>query len=153
MMAKSAKQPPQRVSPDRVLSPDEPEPARKLSGRVLSSAQFWALMEQWKVPDAVALDLIQFPGKPGKSGKRPRFRFTTKQGRLTSYMAEIDVVIAAAGRDPAWLHRKSRSAAFSGKTPIDHMIDQGETGMADVLRELNRAALRSALAGQARKLP
>lgn len=105
------------------------------------------------MPDAVALELIQFPGKIGKSDKRPRFRFTTKQGRLTSYIAEIDAALATTERDPAWLHRKSRSAPFSGKTPLHHMVQQGEAGMADVLRELNRGALRAALVGRGRKTP
>jgi hypothetical protein len=46
-------------------------------------------MERWKVSDAEALDLITFPGKPGKSGNRPRFRFITKQARLVSYLLEV----------------------------------------------------------------
>jgi hypothetical protein len=29
-------------------------------GRVLSSRQFWDLMERWRVPDAIALELIEF---------------------------------------------------------------------------------------------
>jgi hypothetical protein len=33
------------------------------------------------------LELIKFPGKLGKEGKRPRFRFTTQQQRITSYLA------------------------------------------------------------------
>jgi hypothetical protein len=149
-VARPAKQPGKASKPDRTLPPAEAEPPPKLPGRALSSAQFWALMERWKVPDAVALELIQFPGKIGNSGKRPRFRFTTKQGRLTSYMAEIDAALAVTERDPAWLHRKSRSAPFSGKTPIDHMVEQGEAGMTDVLRELNGGALKAALSGRFR---
>ena len=47
-------------------------------GRVLSSRQFWDLMERWRIPDATALELIEFPGKLGASGKRPRFRFTAR---------------------------------------------------------------------------
>lgn len=149
-MARPVKQPGRATKPDTNLPPGETDPRPKSPGRALSSAQFWALMERWKVPDAVALELIQFPGKIGKSGKRPRFRFTTKQGRLTSYMAEIDAAMTATKRDPTWLHRKSRSAPLSGKTPIDHMVEQGEVGMADVLRELNRGALKAALIGQLR---
>jgi hypothetical protein len=134
-----------------MLPSAEAEWPPRLLGRALSSAQFWALMERWKVADAVVLELIQFLGKIGKSGKRPRFRFTTKQGRLTSYMAEIEATMAATQRDPSWLHGKSRSAPFSGKTPIDYMVEHGEAGMADVLRELNRAALRAALIGRGNK--
>ena len=40
-------------------------------------------MERWRIPDAMALELIEFPGKLGASGKRPRFRFTTRQQRIT----------------------------------------------------------------------
>ena len=51
------------------------------------------------VPDATALELIEFPGKVGKEGKRPRFRFTTRQLRITSYLPEIDAALPAAGKD------------------------------------------------------
>src|ERR1700760_1160854 len=123
------------------------EPPRP-SGRVLSSAQFWELMERWRVPDAVALELIEFPGKLGKEGKRPRFRFTTKQQRITSYLPEIDAALVAAGRDPAWLHRKIPAAPFSRQTPIELMVSRGMEGMGDVLQVLNRAAMRVALGKQ-----
>ena len=53
--------------------------------------------ECWHVPVATALELIEFPGKLGASGKRPRFRFTTRQRRITSYLSEIDAALAAAG--------------------------------------------------------
>jgi hypothetical protein len=56
-------------------------------------------MEQWRVPDDVALELIEFPGKLGKAAKRPRFRFTTRQKRITSYLPEIDAALTAAGKD------------------------------------------------------
>jgi hypothetical protein len=75
-------------------------------GLVLSAREFWVQMERWHVPDDVALELIQFPGKLGKSGKRPRFRFTTRQRRITSYLPEIDAALVAAGKDQGWLHRK-----------------------------------------------
>ncbi|HET8637342.1 MAG TPA: hypothetical protein VFL96_10865 [Acidobacteriaceae bacterium] len=114
-------------------------------GRALSSAEFWTLMARWKVSDQMALDLIGFPGKVGRSGKRPRFRFSTKQRRITSYLAEIDAALDAIGRDPSWLHRRSR-AALSGQSPIDHMISAGESGVAEVLRVLNHAAMKAALA-------
>ena len=114
-------------------------------GRPLSSRQFWDLMACWLVPDAAALELIEFPGKLGASGKRPRFRFTTRQRRITSYLPEIDAALAAAGKDQAWLHRKAPGTPFSRRTPIEHMVAHGMDGMADVLRFLNRAAMRAAL--------
>jgi hypothetical protein len=82
-------------------------------------------MERWRVPDAMALDLIGYPGKIGALGKRPRFRFTTRQQRVTSYLAEVDAAVTAAGKDQAWLHRKIQGAPFTRRAPIEHMIAQG----------------------------
>jgi hypothetical protein len=73
----------------------DPEP--EAPPRVLSSPEFWDLMQRWQIPDATALKLIEFSGKLGASGKRPRFRFTTRQRRITSYLPEIDAALAAAG--------------------------------------------------------
>ena len=101
-------------------------------------------MERWKIPDATALELIEFPGKLGKEGKRPRFRFTTRQQRITSYLPEIDAALAAAGKEIAWLHRRIAAAPFSRRSPLDHMVAHGMAGMADVLQLLNRTALRVA---------
>jgi hypothetical protein len=86
-------------------------------------------MERWHVPDATALELIEFPGKLGASGKRPRFRFTTRQQRITSYLPEIDAALAAAGKDQAWLHRK-----IQGRPPLEHIVTHGMEGMAEVLQ-------------------
>ena len=128
---------------------DDPaeEPPRPL-GRVLSSRQFWDLMERWRVRDATALELIEFPGKLGKEGRRPRFRFTTRQQRITSYLPEIDAALVAAGRDPTWLHRKIQAAPFSRQTPLALMVSRGMEGMADLLQVLTRAAMRVALGKQ-----
>jgi hypothetical protein len=134
---------PTRSSPS-AADAAEGAPPRTL-GRTLSSRRFWDLMERWHIPDATALELIEFPGKLGVSGKRPRFRFTTRQQRITSYLPEIDAALAAAGKDHAWLHRKVRGAPLSGRTPIEHMVAHGMGGMADVLQLLNRAAMRAAL--------
>jgi hypothetical protein len=130
------------------LEPDE-VPVRPL-GRVLSPRQFWDIMERWHVPDATALELIEFPGKLGKEGKRPRFRFTTRQLRITSYLPEIDAALPAAGKDQTWLHRKIQRSPFSRRTPIEYMIAHGMDGMADVLQVLNRAVMQAALAKQGR---
>jgi hypothetical protein len=129
---------------DRNGDPGAAAPRRPL-GRVLSSREFWELMARWRIPDATALELIGFPGKLGASGRRPRFRFTTRQQRITSYLPEIDAALAAAGKDQAWLHRKIQAAPFLGRTPVEHMTAHGMDGMADLLRLLNRAAMRTAL--------
>ena len=123
-------------------------PPRPL-GRILSSRQFWDLMERWHIPDATALELIEFPGKLGASGKRPRFRFTTRQQRITSYLPEIDAALSAAGKDQTWLRRKIQRSPFSRRTPIEYMVAHGMDGMADVLQLLNRAVMQAALARQA----
>ena len=75
--------------------------AQRSLGPVLSSRQIWDLMGRWHVPDAPALALIEYPGKLGASGKRPRFRFTTRQQRITSNLPEIDTALTAAGKEPA----------------------------------------------------
>jgi hypothetical protein len=116
-------------------------------GRVLSASQFWDLMERWHVSDATALELIEFPGKLGKEGKRPRFRFTTRQQRITSYLPEIEAALMASGKDQAWLHRKIAMAPFARRTPLEHMLTHKMEGMTDVLRALNREAMRVALRG------
>jgi hypothetical protein len=125
--------------------PDPEEAPLRPVGRVLSSRQFWDLMARWHVPDATALELIEFPGKLGKEGKRPRFRFTTHQQRIIAYLPEIDAALAAAGIDHAWLHRRIQRPPFSRRTPIEHMVAHGMDGMADVLQALNRAAMQAAL--------
>ena len=120
-------------------------------GRVLSAPQFWELMERWRIPDATALELIGFSGKLGASGKRPRFRFTTRQQRITSYLPEIDAALASAGKDQSWLHHKIKDTPFSRRTPIEHMVAHGMDGLADVLRFLNRLAMKAALSSAARR--
>jgi len=125
------------------------EAPRRPLGRVLSSRQFWDLMERWHVSDSVALELLGFSGKIGKSGKRPRFRFSTRQQRLTSYLPEIDAALTAADKDRSWLHRDIPAPPFSRHTPIQHMAEHKMDGMADVLRFLNRAAMRAAVRSRA----
>jgi hypothetical protein len=117
-------------------------------GRVLSARQFWDLIERWQVPDTTALELLGFPGKLGKEGKRPRFRFSTRQQRITTYLPEIDAALQAAGEDHGWLHRKA--AAFNGRTPLEHSVAFGTEGMAGVLQALNRKAMRQALSPKPR---
>ena len=134
-----------RTGPQRHES--EEAPSGRL-GRVLSSRQFWDLMERWRVPDATALELIGFPGKLGASNKRPRFRFTTRQQRITSYLPEIDAALVAGGKDHAWLHCKIPGSPFSRRTPIEHMATHGMKGMAEVLQILNRAVMQAALGKQ-----
>jgi hypothetical protein len=107
---------------------------------------FWSLMERWRVPGVEALELIEFWGKTGKSGRRPRFRLNTKQQRTLSYLTEIDAALNAAGEEAGWLHRKVRGKPLSGRSPLAYMIEGGQEAMADVLRVLAGKALRASLA-------
>jgi hypothetical protein len=111
----------------------------------LSRAEFWRLMERWAIPDAAALGLIEFAGKMGKLGARPRFRFGPHQRQLTAYLAEIDAAMTILGEDPGWLGKRNRASPFSGQTPFKFMVESGEEGIAETLHYLNKAVLRSAL--------
>jgi hypothetical protein len=98
-------------------------------------------MSRWGVADAVALELIGFAGKIGKSGKRPRFRFGPRHKRVTVFLAEIDTALQASGTSPAWLHTKDRS----GTSPIERMAADGVDGMEQTLRILHGLIWRSAI--------
>ena len=102
-------------------------------------------MDGWQVPDSVALDLLNYSGKIGASGKRPRFRFLPHQKRITGYLKEIDAATAAGGDDVSWLRKKIRARPFEGRTPNAYMVETGMDGMAEVLRILMAAALRRSL--------
>ena len=106
---------------------------------------FWALMAAWRVADAEALELIGFPGKLGRDGKRPRFRLTTRQAKALGFLQEIDQALRAINQDPVgWLHRKQRSAPFSGRSPLAFMLAGGQEAMTEVNRFVARMAFRAA---------
>lgn len=133
------------VSPSsRAPEADRAEP-RPL-GRVLSARQFWDLMQRWRVSDQAALLLIGYPGNIGRASKRPRFRFSTRQQRLSAYLPEIDAALPAAGKDYAWLHRTVAREPFAGRSPVRLISETGAAGAAAVLRMLQLLALRRSLA-------
>jgi hypothetical protein len=103
-------------------------------------------MEHWQVADANALELIEFWGKIGKSGKRPRFKLNTKQQHTVSYLTEINSALDAAGEAPAWLHRPMRAKPLSGRSPLAHMTKGGQEAISEVLRILTEKVLRASLA-------
>ena len=111
----------------------------------MTSKEFWELVDRLQIPDADALSLIGYPGKLGASGQRPRFRLTTRQSRLASFLPEIEQALSAAGHEPGWLRRRNRAAPFSGSTPVRLMAEKPGEGVAAVLQFLTRAALRRAL--------
>jgi hypothetical protein len=109
-----------------------------MSGAPMSSAEFWRLVDRLGISDADALDLIGYPGKLPPSGKRPRFRLTTRQTRMA---------LEAIGETPAWLRQRNRSAPFSGKAPLAVMADGSGDGIGVVMRFLTRLALRRSMTG------
>jgi hypothetical protein len=111
----------------------------------MSSRQFWVLVDLLQIPDAKALDLIGYPGKLPTSGKRPRFRLTTRQTRTAEYLPEIQAALESIGERPSWLTRRNRSAPFSGRAPLDTMAERGVAGIAEVMQFLNRAVMRKSL--------
>jgi hypothetical protein len=113
--------------------------------RTMTSRAFWQMVDRLGIPDADALDLIDYPGKIGPSGKRPRFRLTTRQTRLAAYLPEIEAALQAAGQTPAWLQRQNRATPFSGCAPVKLLTERDGEGAAEVLQFLNRAVLRKSL--------
>lgn len=88
------------------------------------------------MPDSMALDLLDYSGKIGASGKRPRFRFSQDQKRITSYLPEIDTAMTAmtaSGEDTVWLRKKILTRTFEGRTPLTLKIETGMDGMGEVL--------------------
>lgn len=119
-----------------------------MSGAPMSSAEFWRLVDRLAISDADALDLIGYPGKLPSSGKRPRFRLTTRQTRTAHGLAEVENALEAVGETPAWLRQRNRSAPFSGKAPLGVMVDGSGDGISIVMRFLTRLALRRSMTGQ-----
>jgi hypothetical protein len=83
-------------------------------GGTTPSAAFWRLVDRLQLPDAEALELISYPEKIGLSGKRPRFRLSTRQTHLASYLPVIEAALQAIGEAPGWLVRRNRSVPFRG---------------------------------------
>ena len=97
------------------------------------------------MPDSAALVPLDYSGKIGASGKRPRFRFLPHQKQITSYLKEIDVATTGGGEVVSWLPKKIGARPFEGRTPVEYMVKMGMDGMAEVLRLLTEAALRRSL--------
>ena len=111
----------------------------------MTSRAFWEAVDRLEIPDADALAMIGYPGKIGPSGKRPRFRLTTRQTRLARYLSEIEAALQAAGEAPTWLQRRNRAAPFSGRPPVELLVQRNGEGAAEVLRFLNRTVMRKSL--------
>jgi hypothetical protein len=107
-------------------------------------------MERWHVLDATALELIEFPGKLGKEGKRPRFRFPRTSSGSRPICLRSTLPFPRPAKIRLGCTGRSSAHPFSRRTPIEHMVAHGMGGMADVLQVLNRAAMQAALTKAAR---
>ena len=83
-----------RSIPPRILNP-EPLPENRRS--VLTSAQFWALMDRWNVPTDRALTLIGYEGRCLREPGRPKFQMSEEQAKVLSCLLEIDLTLAVTG--------------------------------------------------------
>jgi hypothetical protein len=108
----------------------------------MSSAAFWRLVDRLGIPDADALALIDFPGKLPSSGKRPRFRLTTRQTRQANALAEVAAALETLGEKLTWLTLKNRGKPFSVLSPLEFMVACDGERISEVMRFLTRLALR-----------
>ncbi len=129
-----------------MTSDASPAPSRAPSRGAVNSKLFWLLMEAWGVPDQTALAIIGHPGKPSRTGKRPRFRLNTRQAELLGYLQEIDRTAQETHGDVrVWLNRRQRGEPMAGRTPLQAMAEGGVTAMGGILRGLTGAAMKQAL--------
>lgn len=105
----------------------------------------WRLIDRLGIPDADALNLIAYPGKLPSSGKRPRFRLTTRQTHTAKALADVGTALEAVGETPAWLSLRNRSAPFSVRPPLAVMVAGNDQGIGEVMRFLAGPALRGRL--------
>jgi uncharacterized protein (DUF2384 family) len=90
------------------------------------------------------LRLIAGPPLTG-TGKRPRFRLTGEQAERFALLRQIDRhATDIFGSTTNWLGR-ANPPAFSGHTPLEHMLRNGRRGIADVLRFLELQAFKASL--------
>jgi len=141
----SAAAPPRRLPEPE--APSAPEPVCKRAATPTSKT-FWSLMDRWGVADQPALALIDGPRGLGPNGRRPRFRLSSDQMRRLEYLLDIDANLSASWgpRDGGkWLARSNPAPAFSGRSPLEHMIRGGLPGIAEVLRFLHHWGLKQSL--------
>jgi hypothetical protein len=113
---------------------------------MMSSTEFWRLIDRLGIPDTDALNLIGYPGKPPASGRRPRFRLTMRQTRTANALAKGGMALEAVGETSAWLRQRNRSAPFSGRAPLAVMVAGNDAGIGEIMRFLVRLAFRRSIA-------
>jgi hypothetical protein len=128
--------------PDRAA---DPRPTAR-SHSSLSSGAFWALVDQWKLPDTDALDLIGHQGGLTKKGTRPRFKLAEKEEEIVAAMRSLSETLDQLGLDPAkWLSMPVRPDPFKGATPISIIRKRRLQGIRDASHYLTQMGLRLSL--------
>jgi hypothetical protein len=102
----------------------------------MPSAAFWRLGDRLQLPDAEALELISYPEKIGPSGKRPRFRLSTRQTHLSSYLPAIEVALQALG--------EARDGWCAGTGQLCVVADRHVPRLQPAVRHHRRSTLSSA---------
>jgi hypothetical protein len=141
---KPEQEPPRAGQGSGRQSRTEPDASPRSSPPSVTGAAFWELMDRWEVPNEPALRLIAGPPLTG-TGKRPRFRLTGEQAERFILLREIDRHVGAIfGTAASWLAGPN-PPAFSGHTPLEHMLRNGRPGIADVLHFLELQAFKASL--------
>jgi hypothetical protein len=99
-------------------------------------------MDQWKVPDLAALELIGHPGGLTKQRTRPRFRVKGEEAKLFSLLLEIDDSLKPFGVAPDdWLRKPIAEEPFRGATPLEHIARHHQDGAQAVIRRIMQVSL------------
>lgn len=143
--------PDRRPSPPALAGPRKVEPKSKLdistSVKNITSAAFWALMDDWSVPALTALDLIGHDGGLSKTGKRPRFKLTGSERQMARFLFEINEALTNLHLEPAvWMHRGIKASPFNGATPLAFLQGEGIGGSRKLSRYLLMNGLKLSMA-------
>jgi hypothetical protein len=79
----------------------------------MPSSAFWKLVGRIQIPDAEALELIDYAGRNGEVRQTPTLPIVVPPDASGCLPLQIEAALAAIG-EPAWLMRKNRAAPFSG---------------------------------------
>jgi hypothetical protein len=99
-------------------------------------------MDQWKVPDLAALELIGHSGGLTKQGTRPRFRVKGEEAKLFGLLQEIDTSLKPFSVVPDdWLRKPIAEEPFRGATPLEHIARHHRDGAQAVIRRIIQVSL------------
>jgi hypothetical protein len=119
-----------------------------LTGASLTSTAFWALMDQWNVPDLAALQMIGHAGGLSKKGTRPRFKLLGEEADMVRRLVEIDEALSALELDPEdWLNKPVKAPPFKGATVLDYLTHNGLEGARETSRYILKNGLKLSVSG------